>query len=61
MTTFALHPEIEFEHRLAYELHMTVARMHEEMDMVEFLRWVDFFAKKTREEKEAIDRAKRRG
>lgn len=58
MTTFALHPELQFEYALAQDLHMTVARMHEEMDCVELIRWEAFYKKRALQQKAAA-RSKR--
>lgn len=39
-------PWLEFEHRLARDLSMTVARLREEMDNGEFVRWSRWYARR---------------
>ena len=42
-------PEHEFEHFLALQLHMTVARLRTEMSNDELLRWSVYFGRRNQE------------
>lgn len=58
--TFGLHPELQFEYAIADDKHMTHARLVEEMDCVELVRWQAYFDRKIRKEKQAAARARAR-
>ena len=54
---FEADPELEFEFYLAEQLHMTVARLREEMSCDEMLRWSVYYARRRQAEELAAKRA----
>ncbi len=50
--------ELGFEHYLAEKLHMTVARLRQEMSSAEYMRWSVYFGRKAQREQLASMRAR---
>jgi len=49
-------PELEFEYFLAAELHMTRARLLDEMSNDEFMGWYTYYSRKAQREEIAAKR-----